>query len=114
MTWEGAWFCSRNAATIEREFLACACEFRVRAHTSFCRVLSDSVGLCRFPSTAGWGIDDCGLMIADWGLVIGDCKIVSLGCGLDGSSVVFRFRIVRGFCFVKYDAREIPAYAGMT
>ena len=40
-----------------------------------------------------------------------------------GSSVVFRFRIVRGFCFVKYDASgvsvwdeggEIPAFAGMT
>ena len=40
-----------------------------------------------------------------------------------GSSVVFRFRIVREFCFVKYDASgvsvwdaggEIPAYAGMT
>ncbi len=41
-----------------------------------------------------------------------DCMIVSLGCGFDG--VVFRFRIVRGFCFVKYDAREIPAFAGMT
>ena len=33
---------------------------------------------------------------------------------MDRSSVVFRFRIVREFCFVKCDARGIPAYAGMT
>ncbi len=75
-----------------------------RAGTSFRCGSSDSVGLCRFPSTAGWRIDDCGLMIADCGLWIVDCKIVSLGCGLDRLSVVFRFRIVRGFCFVKCDA----------
>ncbi len=39
-----------------------------------------------------------------WGLVWFAHGGVSLCCGLDG--VVFRFRIVREFCFVKCDARE--------
>ena len=57
--------------------------------------------------------------IEDWGL-----HGVSLGCGLDGVFWIrLRFRVVRGFCFVKYGAvgclvsdagGEIPAFAGMT
>ena len=54
------------------------------------------------------------MLIDDCRLGIGDCKIGSLGCGLDRGRIRFMFRIVREFCFVKCGAREIPAYAGMT
>ena len=59
---------------------ACA-GIKVRAHTSFCRILSDSVGSCRGRE----GIADWGLGIGDWGLQIGDCKMCLLGlwfCGV--------------------------------
>ena len=68
-----------------------------RAGTSFRCASSDFVGLCRFPSTAGWGIDDCGLQIGDWGLQ--DC-LLGLWFRWSGHGS----RIVRGFCFVKCDA----------
>ena len=43
---------------------------------------------------------DRGLQIVDWGL-----HDVSLCCGLDGGVWIrHRFRVVRGFCFVKYSA----------
>ena len=82
-----------------------------RARTSFRRISPHSVGLCRFLSTARGGelsIGDCG---------IADCRLhgVSLGCGLDGVVWIrHRFMVVRGFCFVKFGAGEIPAFAGMT
>ena len=38
-----------------------------------------------------------------------------MGCDLDGGVWVrHRFMVVREFCFVKYGAGEIPAFAGMT
>ena len=40
---------------------------RVRAHTSFCRILSDSVEFCRRRVGA--------LQIVDCGLMIGNCKM---------------------------------------
>ncbi len=77
---------------------------RARVSVVFCRILSIFAG-----ASGELMIADCRLSIDDWGLQGG-----SLGCGLDGLSVVFRFRIVRRFCFVKCGAREIPACAGMT
>ena len=48
-----------------------------------------------------------GLLIDDWGLQ--DCLLGVWFCWSGHGS-----RIVRGFCFVKCGAREIPAFAGMT
>ena len=47
--------------------------------------------------------------------MIVDCMVSPWGCGLDGGVWIrHRFMVVRGFCFVKYGAGEIPAFAGMT
>ncbi len=68
---------------------------RTRVSAGFCRILSNSadgeLGHCRL------GIDDCGLMIADWGL---QDVLLGLWFGWSGHGP----RIVRGFCFVKCDA----------
>ena len=69
-TREGAGLCSlqcRNDRTRVPRARVRA-RIRVRAHTSFCRVLSDSVGFCRFFAEGEWGIDDCRLRV-------GDCKM---------------------------------------
>ena len=42
-------------------------------------------------------IDDCGLWIDDWGLRIAWC-VLGLRFGLSGHG----FRVVWGFCFVKF------------
>ena len=103
------------------------CLARVRAGTSFRCGSSDSVALCRFPSTAGVRAVAPG--VRSRGGPAGDAARSWYVSRMGTSPWVVvslsrhRFRIVREFCFVKCDAGGtsvsdaggwIPAYAGMT
>ncbi len=114
---------------------------RARGFVAFCGILSYFVEFCRWWEegrragsvvAGGWipayaGMTWEGVVVrrvgggGGWGLVCFAHGGISLCCGLDG--VAFGFRVVREFCFVKYDASgvsvwdaggEIPAFAGMT
>ena len=78
-----------------------------RAGTSFRCIPLYPVGLCCILS----GSADGEFGIADCRLGIVDCKMSLLGLVLRSRH---RSRIVREFCFVKFGAGEIPAFAGMT
>ena len=77
-----------------------------RAGTSFRCIPSHPVGLCCILSGSAdgeFGIADCRLWIVD-------CKMSPRGMVLRSGHGP---RVVREFCFVKFGAGEIPAFAGM-
>ena len=93
--WDVVW--SGHGSRVVREFCFVKCDAGGDS-----RLRGNDVGVC---GNDGGEIDD-------WGLGIGDCKVSSLGLwfGWSGHGSM----VVRGFCCVKCDAGEIPAYAGMT